>query len=191
MMFFYFLPTSSSEEPSKYSLLDNGITDAHIIEFTLDVYDSDDWTADHLVKKTITIYPLNEDASSVKIENRQAIEGEVVVVDNKNIRFVIEKNYVDSIWGYTLSCYIENKTSKELTFSINDVSVNDYMIDPFWSESIMGGKKAISKISFDESDLKKNGINTVTKIDFKLDVYDSNDWFADKLYSKKHNYTPQ
>ena len=176
---------------SKSQFEDNGIIDVHLIEFRLTVYDSDDWLADYIINKSYAIYPLNETAASIKFEDRTPVDGEVVVVDNKNIKFVIEKNYNDSIWGYSLTCYIENKTDKDLMFSFNDVSVNDCLIDPYWSKTVIGGKKARSTVSFSDTDLKNCGITAVSKIVFTLVAYDDNDWLADNLYSAQHTYLPK
>lgn|GEM_PF-1699251 len=176
---------------SKSQFEDNGIIDVHLIEFRLTVYDSDDWLADYIINKSYAIYPLNETAASIKFENRIPVAGEVVIVDNKNIKFVIEKNYNDSIWGYSLTCYIENKTDKDLMFSLKDVSVNDCLIDPYWSETVIGGKKARSTVSFSDTDFKNNGITAVSKIVFTLVAYDDNDWLADNLYSAQHTYLPK
>lgn len=85
---------------------------------------------------------------------------ETVIVDNENLIFSITKTEVSS-WGYTVKCHIENKTDKNFLVTWEDVSVDDSMIDPFWAERVLAGKKANSDITFYE-------LTEASKIEFKL-----------------------
>lgn len=120
----------------------------------------------------------------------QASFDEVVLVDDENCTFKITSIDEDNLWGYTLNVYLENKTDLELMFSLDEVSVNGYMCDPFWATTVSGGKKANDGISFSESDFEKNGITDVTDITFTLNVYDSNDWSADYMISESFTVNP-
>ena len=115
---------------------------------------------------------------------------EMVLVDDENCTFKITATGTDSIWGYTLKVFLENKTDLDLMFSLEDVSVNGYMCDPFWASSVAAGKKANEEISFFDSDFEKNGITEVSEITFTLNVYDSNDWSADHLVKETFTIHP-
>ena len=106
---------------------------------------------------------------------------EKVFVDDENCTFKITEIDPDNEWGYTLKVYIENKTDKNLMFAWNDVSVNGYMCDPFWAATVQGGKKSIEEISFSTSDFEELGIEDVENIEFKLSVYDDDDFEAPYL----------
>lgn len=101
---------------------------------------------------------------------------EIVIVDDENCIFKITAVEEDSIWGYTLKAYLENKTDKELMFSISNASVNGFMCDPFWASTVSAGMKANEEITFPSENLKRNGIETVTDIEFTFRVYDSENW---------------
>lgn len=132
----------------------------------------------------------SESTDAPTIEETQAAFEEIVLVDDKNCTFKITSIDEDSIWGYTLNVYLENKTDLDLMFSLDDVSINGYMCDPFWAAAVSGGMKANEEISFMDSDFEKNGITDVTDITFTLNVYDSNDWSADHLVDETFTINP-
>ena len=168
-----------------------GITSVDEIEFGLHIYDSDDWEADPVVSDDYTLYPTGLGPGRIDIPQRTAKEGEQVIIDNNRCSFIIESVDPDGIMGYTLTCYLENKTDDELMFSWDDVAVNGTMIDPFWAASVEDGKRAYAEISFFNSDFEENGIDSVEKIEFRLRVYDSDDWDADDMIANEvFVYTP-
>ncbi|MBQ6236193.1 MAG: lipocalin family protein [Clostridia bacterium] len=168
-----------------------GLTSADKLAFSLRVYDSNDWSADNFVDDTFTVYPTGMTEAEVVSPERQKTAKEMVVVDNDKCAFVILDTYEDSIWGYTLSVYLENKSAdKSMMFSWDDVSVNGFMIDPFWASSIPAGSKKLSQISFDESKFADNGIKDVGEIEFELRVYDNDDWGADDFVRDIFTYRP-
>ena len=112
------------------------------------------------------------------------------MVDNDDVTFVILDSEIDNIWGYTLHCFIENKTDKALMFAWNDVSVNGYMIDPFWAKEVTPGMRSYTDISFSEEEFEKNEIAAVEEIEYTLRAYDSNDWMDDAVYEETLTYTP-
>lgn len=115
---------------------------------------------------------------------------ELVLVDDGNCTFKIMAIDTQSIWGYTLKVYLENKTDKNLMFSLDDVSINGYMCDPFWAATVNAGMKSNSEVNFSTADLERNGITEVTEIEFELNVYDSEDWTADQLIDEDFTVYP-
>ena len=115
---------------------------------------------------------------------------EVMLVDDENCTVIIKGYDEDALLGYGVNVFLENKTDKELMFSIGEVSVNGYMCDPFWARTVSAGKKANEQITFLESDLEVNGIETVEEISFKLSVYDNGDWLADKFVEETFSVNP-
>lgn len=166
------------------------IITADEVSFVLTVYDSDDWSADNIVEETYTIYPTGLNADSIVVPERTVVDGEQVAVDNDSFTFIIQSVEMDDFWGYTLNCYIENKTAMSLMFSWDDVSVNDYMIDPYWANEVSAGKREFTQISFYTEDFEENGIEDVDVIEYCLSVYDSDNWSADDIYNEVLTYKP-
>ena len=96
----------------------------------------------------------------------------------------------DSIWGYCANIYLVNKTDVTVMFTVDNTSVNGFMIDPFWARSVLPGKCTFSTISWYTSDLESNGITTVEEIEFTLRAYDSENIFADDFVSQVFKLNP-
>ena len=167
-----------------------GIAAADEIIFSLRVYDSDDWSADDLVNDVFTIYPTGLSADAVVYPERRTTAAEQVLFDNDEYSFIILDQEDDSFWGYTLDCFIENKTDKTLVFSWNNVCVNGYMIDPYWATEITPGMKAYSGVSFSSSDFEEVGITAADEIIFTFRIYETDNWFADDLLNDVYTIYP-
>lgn len=102
-----------------------------------------------------------------------------VLADDDNIRFEITGTETDPIWGYTWKVTAENKSDRTIMFSIDDVSVNDVMCDPLFAVEVAPGKKANTDISWALEQLEEKGIDEVTKVEFELKAYDSEDFMTD------------
>ena len=166
----------------------NGIKSADEIAFTLRVYDNDDWMKDPFIEEEYAIYPTGLSKESIVYEEKD-LSDSFVVVDNENISFAIEETGVDSIWGYYVKVYMENKTDKNLMFAWEDVSVNGFMSDPFWATEVAAGKKNTSDVYF--FNLEEDGVTgDVSEIEFKLRVYDSDDWMASPIIENVYVYNP-
>lgn len=172
-----------------YELEEMGIHSVDEISFTLRIVDSENWMEEPIVQQAFTIYPTGLNAETVQLPQRMPTEGQVVVAEDENVRFVIEKAE-DGASGYVLSVYMENKSDRNLMFSWDKVSVNGYMIEPFWATSVNAGKRACSAITFSRTDLGSNGIEKVSNIEFTLLVSDYDDWTADYLLDKTFTYNP-
>ena len=106
---------------------------------------------------------------------------EKVFVDDENCTFKITEIEPGNLLGYTMKVYLENKTDVNLMFSWDDVSVNGFMCDPFWANSVQAGKKAVSEIWFSKDKFEELGIEDVEDIEFTLSVYDEDDWEAPRF----------
>lgn len=166
----------------------NGIKTPTDIEMTFSVSDSDDWTADDLVNDTFTIYPLGEDAVVPYV--RQSVEGETVLFDNEYCTMIVTGFDPDNLFGYSMNVYLENKTDKNLMFSMDDAAVNGFACDPFWASAIAAGKRSNTAITWFDSTLEENEITTIEKITGSITVSDADDWMADDLVNEAFEVTP-
>ena len=114
----------------------------------------------------------------------------LTLVDNEQVTVSLKDATQYGTSGYTLKVFLENKTDKELMFTVDSVSVNGFMCDPFWASSVAAGKKANEEISFSESDFEKNGIEAVEEIVFTLRIYDSNDFLAENVLEETFTVKP-
>lgn len=105
------------------------------------------------------------------------------IVDNEFCTVILESIDENGMWGYSWKVQLENKTDKNLMFSIDDCSVNGVMADPFWASSVAAGKKSNETVSWSSSLFEENGISSdnVTQVTFDLRVHDADDWSADNF----------
>lgn len=164
---------------SDEELENNGITEYTDIELTFRVYDSEDWSADDVANETIHIYPYGEDKAVKFVREEQSSDS--VIIDNDNVTVIVTGYEEDGFWGYTVNLYLVNKTDKNIMFSVDEASVNGFMADPFYATSVAGGKCAFSSMAWSEETFEENGIADVETIEFKLRVYDEDDWLSDDI----------
>lgn len=173
---------------SKSSLKGNDIGEFTDIELTFRVHDNNDWTADEVAKETIRIYPYGEENSVLYV--REPKETDTIIIDNEYVKATVIGYEEDSIWGYTVNLFLENKTDKEVMFSIDEVSVNGYMADPFFADSVIPGKSAFSSISWSKNTFTENSISKVEEIEFIFKAYDNSDWLADPFANENITLKP-
>lgn len=116
-----------------------------------------------------------------KVEKTSAFKEEVII-DNEMVTFkVTGAPKEDGIWGQLIDVYLENKTDKTLMYSLENVSVNGYMVNVLFATEVSGNKKENTSITIFSDDLDKNKIDKIETITFTLRVYDANDWEADYI----------
>lgn len=71
---------------------------------------------------------------------------------------------------------IENKTAKNLLFGIEDVSVNGYRMDAFWTTKVTAGSKAREIITWREESCIENDIDDIVRVEGVFRVSDADTW---------------
>lgn len=101
----------------------------------------------------------------------RAASSGTTMYENDGIKIV--GKYVRDTWlGKSFVLYIENNSGRDVAFSCDDMSVNGFMVDAFFSETVYNGKYAVSDISIYESDLEKNDIGVIEEFELKFHTYD-------------------
>lgn len=173
---------------SDEELKENGVGDFTDIELTFRVYDSNDWTADAVAKETVHVYPYGEDKAVKFVREAQA--SDKVLVDNEYVTVIVTGYENNEIWGYTVNLFLLNKTDKEVMFSVDEASVNGFMADPFYANSVTAGKCAFSSMSWSDTTLAENGITAVKEIEFKLRAYNYENWLSDDFANETVTLNP-
>ena len=173
-----------------YALEQIGIESVDEITFTLVVQDSEEFMNEPLTQAEHTIYPTDKTADTVKFPVYEPKEEDTVILNKDGITFIIEGVDDELADYYTLLCYIANDTDKDLLLAWEDVSVNGFMVDPFWSVTVSAGKQAYSEIIFYRSDLEAQDVEVVQQITFDLLISDCNDWEADYLLDEEFTFKP-
>ena len=141
------------------SLQEKQIGDVTRVDFTLNVYNNDDYTEAALMHDPFTVFPLGEDKASSAVREPAATDH--VLVDDDNCSVIITGYEPDNSWGYAMKLYLVNKTDRDMVFSVDDSSVNGIMCDPFWADIVCAGAE--------------NDITEVEEISLPLKVYADED----------------
>lgn len=166
----------------------NGIGDFTHIQLDFNVYDSNDWTAESIAVASANVYPYGEENAVSFTRTPQSTD--VVLVDNDQISVTVTGFEQDEIWGYTANLYVVNKTDVPVMVTADEVSVNGFMVDPFFADSVPAGKCAFTSMSWSDSALEENSIPQVETIEFILRVYNENDWMADDYVNQHVTLNP-
>ena len=173
---------------SDSSLEENGVGEFSDIELTFRVYDSNDWTADEVAKETVHVYPYGEDKAVAFVRETQASDN--VIIDNEYVTITVIGYENDDIWGYTVNLFLQNKTDSTVMFSVDEASVNGYMADPFYANSVSAGKCAFSSMSWSDTTLEENGITEVEEIEILFRAYDADNWTGDDFANQTITLNP-
>lgn len=163
---------------SNSALERSGISQITEISGTIRVHDDDDWMADDYVKEAFQIYPMGEAAASDSVAEN--VEGDVIFEEAQR-KMTVQGWEMDDLLGFTADAYLENRSEKTLMFSIDGSTVNGFMCDPFWVESVAPGKHSRVSISWPKSQLEENGIDVVTEIAMDIRVHDADDFMAEDV----------
>ena len=153
------------------------IGDVYEVDFTLNVYNDDDYTEAPLMHDPFVVFPMGEEKAVEAAAADEAARAKLlagsgkVLVDNDACSIVVTGYEPDNTWGYAMHVYLRNKSGEDLVFSAQNTSVNGIMCDPYWSEIVTSGKSAISTILWDKSALSENDITEVKQISLPLMVY--------------------
>lgn len=173
---------------STEELEQNGVGDFTDIELTFSVSDNADWSADPVATETVHVYPYGEDKAVQFVREPQ--DTDIVLVDNEYVSVIVTGYNPNGYWGYTVNLFLINKTDKKVMFSADDVSVNGFMLDPFYGESLAGGKCAFSSMSWFEEEFDENDITDVEEIEFTFRARDYEDWLADDFVNESITLNP-
>lgn len=169
-------------------LSEYGIGDYTDIELFFWIYNADDWMEDPVAKESFHIYPYGEDKAETF--TRASAATDRVLAETNDVAVIVTGARMDELWGYTLDLYLQNKSEKNVYFSIDDASINGYMADPVFASSVKAGKQKFETVSWSNTILEENEITEVTDLEFTLRAYDEDDWSADDLIHEEISFQP-
>lgn len=100
--------------------------------------------------------------------------------------------YVDenSFWGAAVLLHIENTSGNNVSINCSNMSINGYMVTPYFSSTVYDGKMALDDITILSTDLENNNIDSVDEIELTFEVYD-NDTYDTLLESEPITFKAQ
>lgn len=89
------------------------------------------------------------------------------------IRIVGKTVDENSFWGTAILLYIENTSGRNVGVQCDDMSINGFMMTPYFSCDVYDGKKAIDDITIMSSELEENGIESIEDVELKFHIFDA------------------
>lgn len=144
-----------------------GIDNVGKIEIYFHVYDEDTW--DNIF-----------DTDCVTIETSEFSNMDITALDDGfelynegGIRIVGKTVDENSFWGTAILLYIENNTDRNVGISVENMAINGFMIDPFFSATVYSERMAIDDITIFRSDLEDNDITEIEEVSLSFHIYDA------------------
>ncbi len=81
-----------------------------------------------------------------------------------------------SFWGTAILLYVENTSGRNVGINVDDLSINGFMMTPYFSTTVYDGKKCIDDITILSSDLENNGITSIDEVELKFHIYDNDSY---------------
>ena len=107
---------------------------------------------------------------------------ETVLFEYNGIK-VTAKEITEDWLGPELKVLIENDTDENISVSLDEIAVNDYMVSAWLYEDVAAGKKSNATFEIWSSTLSNAGISNIGKIDFYFRVINSDNY--NTIYESK------
>ncbi len=147
-----------------------GIDNVGQVEIYFHVYESD--TYDNVFDTDCVTIQTSAYAEMDTTPNDAGTE----LYNEGGIRIVGKTVDEDSFWGTAILLYCENNSGQNVGISVEDMSINGFMMSPLFSATVYDGKKAIDDITIFSSDLEENGIETIEEVELKFHIYDADSY---------------
>ncbi len=146
-----------------------GIDSVGKIEMYFHAYDSE---LNYLFQNEYTEIQTSEYANMDTTPNDTGME----LYNENGIKIVGKTVDENSFWGTAILLYVENTSGKNVGISVDDMSINGFMMSPYFSTTVYDGKKAIDDITVFSSELEENGIESIEDVELKFHIYDADSY---------------
>ena len=144
-----------------------GINSVGQIEIYFHVYDSESYD------RLFELEPITIKTSEYNNMDTTPNDSGTELYNSNGIRIVGKAVDENSFWGKTILLYCENKSGKNVGISVEEMSINGFMMNPLFSATIYDGKMAIDDVTIFASDLEENGIESIDDVELKFHIYDA------------------
>lgn len=100
------------------------------------------------------------------------------IVNKGKVRVVAQKLVQDENAGSLVRLFIENRSDMNITVTLQDVSVNEYMMDPEFTCDVLAGRVAYADVVFLEHEIEKNDIGRIAFMEAVFHVCETSTWYT-------------
>ena len=149
-----------------------GIESVGQIEAYFQVYDTD--TYETLFETECITIQTSEYANMDTLADDTGVE----LYNADGIRIVGKTVDENSFWGTAILLYCENNSGKNIGISVEEMSINGFMMEPLFTTTVYDGKMALDEITIFSEDLVTNGIETIEDVELRFHIYDEKTYEA-------------
>jgi len=148
-------------------LTECGIESLGTIEFSFHIYESDSY--DTIERTDMIKLVMDENVATAPVP-----KGDKLYSKNGVTVYTEEcTKEDDDYYNYVTRLFVINETKEDISVSLEDVSVNGFMLDPYCSVSVPAGKMGYTNVYFYEDNLAENKIKEIEEVEFSLKIYNS------------------
>lgn len=92
------------------------------------------------------------------------------LLNQDGVRIVGKYVEEDTFWGAGVLLFIENNYEQDIVVQCDNMSINGFMVTPFFSCTVNNGRMALDSIDIMSSDLEDNSIETVDDIELVFNI---------------------
>lgn len=92
------------------------------------------------------------------------------------IRIVGKTVDENSFWGTAILLYCENNSGNNVDILVEDMSINGFMMSPYFYTTVYDGRKSIDDITIFSSDLEDNGIESIDEVELQFHISDTDSY---------------
>lgn len=151
---------------SSTSLEAAGIDSVGQVEVYFHVYDSASYE-DILTTDVVTIQT-SKYADMDTTSNDAGTE----LYNEGGIRIVGKTVDENSFWGTAILLYMENTSGTNVGIQCTNMSINGFMMTPYFSCNVYDGKKSINDITIMSNELEENGIESIDEVELQFNIFD-------------------
>lgn len=96
--------------------------------------------------------------------------------NDNGIRIVGKTVDENSFWGTAILLYCENTSGKNVGISVKEMSINGFMMTPYYSTMVYDGKMSLDEITILSTELETNGIERIDEVELKFHIYEADSY---------------
>lgn len=94
----------------------------------------------------------------------------------KGVRIVGKTVDENSFWGKAILLYCENTSGKNIGISVEEMSINGFMMNPFFTTTVYDGKMSLDEITVFSNELEENGVKEIEDVELKFHIYNADSY---------------
>lgn len=155
---------------SEHDLDCSGINTVADVLISFHVYESDSYE---------TVFDTEEiqlKTSAFGTVEQPALDDGKELYNRDGVRIVGKYVEEDSFWGAGVLLFMENTTDRNILIQCDDMSINGFMVHPYFSSTINNHRMSLAEITVLSNDLEENDIQSVENVELTFRIINAKNY---------------